>query len=51
MPDPHRERQILIVLAVMTFTHVLDFMIMMPLAWCLIAVVSVWAAFKVRAVS
>ena len=32
MQDPKRERQILIVLMMMGFTNVLDFMIMMPLA-------------------
>ncbi len=32
MQDPKRERQILIVLTMMGFTNVLDFMIMMPLA-------------------
>ena len=32
MLDPRRERQILIVLTLMSFTNILDFMIMMPLA-------------------
>ena len=32
MIDPKRERQILIVLTLMSFTNILDFMIMMPLA-------------------
>ncbi len=36
MLDPRRERQILIVLTLMSFTNILDFMIMMPLASYLI---------------